>query len=312
LLGIAALVLFAAAITASVLIPARDSFDTWRHIKSAFGVLIWVAPAIAILVLSVKFVAPRTRDYNAPARKVVIERPGDEHAAADGSIAHVGQATDHDQSSMRRAARAGLTSFVAGAARLKVRSTSSDDPNWTAGPSRTATGRDLYCLTSQRFATLVEAEDQITAMAVSQVRDNYCHGSSPESGLPEWSGELSQSRLDALVELINRYGVQNLIGEIMDKDFGNGIKGKMHRAHLRLEFSPQLRSALVDFWRTDAVDRRLLALASLVGLATLMLGTAACYFRIDAATGGMYRGRLKLAAVSVIAAGSLAVPMFFG
>jgi hypothetical protein len=86
----------------------------------------------------------------------------------------------------------------------------------------------------------------------------------------------------------------------------------MYRVHLRYDFSPQLQDALSSHWRGRTVEHRIGILGGMLGLVTLMLGTAAGYFRLDDATGGKYRRRLKLAAALVVAAGGLATTAFVG
>jgi len=84
---------------------------------------------------------------------------------------------------------------------------------------------------------------------------------------------------------------------------------KTYRAYCQVELSPALRSQLFPYWREEIVGRRLWSLGGLAGLLTLTFGTVAAYFRLDERTSGHYRRRLKLAAVSIIAAGGLAAAM---
>ena len=62
-------------------------------------------------------------------------------------------------------------------------------------------------------------------------------------------------------------------------------------------------------WREQIVERRLWTLGSLLGVFTLILGATATYLRLDAATSGAYRLRLKLATVALIVAGGMGVAM---
>jgi hypothetical protein len=84
---------------------------------------------------------------------------------------------------------------------------------------------------------------------------------------------------------------------------------KTYRAYCQVELSPALSSQLFPYWREEIVGRRLWSLGGLAGLLTLTFGTVAAYFRLDERTSGHYRRRLKLAAVSIIAAGGLAAAM---
>jgi hypothetical protein len=176
---------------------------------------------------------------------------------------------------------------------LRVRGTASAPPDWAGKePVRDKDGV-LVALSSQRFATIGEAEEQVTGQAVECVKKFY----RDEYPLPgQWTVPVS---------VIDQAALNTMVGEMYDQDFGNGVTGKMYRAHLRLNLSPALRDALHSSWHSQVVAHRLKELGGILGLATLMLATCAGYFRLDDLTRGQYRRRLKLAAASLIAAGSL-------
>lgn len=176
---------------------------------------------------------------------------------------------------------------------LKARQMSSDAPDWVAHPAFAAGGGSLIALSSERFATLDDAERQVTAQAVEAIR-NHFHEEFPDYGA--WTVPVS---------LIEQHAVQQSAYEVIDQDFGGGFREKMYRAHVQLKFSPELRQALYGTWRAGIVEHRLLVLASLFGLVTLILGTIAGYIRLDALSLGAYSRRLKFAAGLLIAAGSL-------
>ncbi len=150
-------------------------------------------------------------------------------------------------------------------------------------------------LSSERWVTLEEAEQQVTASVVQRVMAHF-HEEYPQG--VSWS---------APVALIDKYAVRECVGESLDKDFGNGLTQKMYRVHVLLELSPAVRQTLYASWRGQVVDRRLQVLGGLFGLVTLMLATSAGYFRLDDLSVGKYRGRLRLAAASLITAGTLIV-----
>jgi hypothetical protein len=77
------------------------------------------------------------------------------------------------------------------------------------------------------------------------------------------------------------------------------------RVHAILDFSPRMLDELYSAWRAQIAERRLWTVGGLVGLATLLVASLAGYLRLDAATHGGYRRRLKLATVSLIVAGGL-------
>ena len=82
---------------------------------------------------------------------------------------------------------------------------------------------------------------------------------------------------------------------------------QMHVAHLTLDVSPPVRNAYAEAWHARIADVRLVVLGGLVGLAIVIVISAAAYFRLDLTTHGAYRRRLKVAAVSLIVAGALVV-----
>jgi hypothetical protein len=176
---------------------------------------------------------------------------------------------------------------------LRVRGTASDPPDWAGKEPLPSRDGVLVALSSQRYATIGEAEENVTALAVDYLKKFY-QDEYPLRG--EWTVPVS---------VIEQSALNSLVGEVFEKDFGNGVTGKMYRAHLRLDICPALREDLHASWHDQVVARRLTELGGVFGLATLMLATCAGYFRLDSLTAGQYRRRLKLAAASLIAAGSL-------
>jgi hypothetical protein len=183
--------------------------------------------------------------------------------------------------------------FPAGDRVLTVAETRSGAPDWAGKDPVPGDRGILVSLSSQRFATLQEAEQDVSSRAAEYVKKFY----NKEYPLPgDWS---------VPVAVIEQNAVHELVGEKFEKDFGNGIPEPMYRAHLQLELNSALRNALHDSWHDQIVTHRLTMLGSMLGLVTLMLATSAGYFRLDDLTGGQYRRRLKFAAASLIAAGSL-------
>lgn len=176
---------------------------------------------------------------------------------------------------------------------LKVVETKAGAPDWAEKEPVPSEKGILVSLSSQRFATLSEAEQNLTSKAVSYVKDFY-REEYPLAG--DWNVPVS---------IIERNATRQLVGEKFAQDFGNGIQGTMYRAHLQLELTQATRQALHESWHGQIVTHRLTVLGGLLGLVTMMLATSAGYFRLDDLTGGLYRRRLKLAAASLIAAGSL-------
>jgi hypothetical protein len=323
LLLILGLALVALAIVVPVLFASRRSLVNWRKLSAAFSVLVWVVPAIALVwVIGSQY---RDKTHRAEMKTHVrqtitdgirsIRTEGSASASAapdlaarspnaDGPAAPTNPVSAEWQVASAHEASLDATeeSDRARSPRLRVRRISSEDPKLTV-PAAQSRDPNQFCLSSERYATLDEAETHLTGLVLGRVRE-LCSLEDPEIGV--WLSHRFAANSQFLVDLVNQEGVKELAGEVIDWDFKNGTTGKMYRAHLRFDFSPELRRALRERWQGETAERRLLLLGAVVGLVTLMLGTAAGYFRLDDATGGAFRGRLKLAAAAIIAAGSVA------
>jgi hypothetical protein len=289
--------------------------------------MLWIVPAVLVVgVIGLKFASPRIVTYHFPGSESTllsdgqvqsmnqrtVDRRGDSEPG--GKVVVMTKVADEYSSSLpAEVPLEGLSvpptapSAPVGPAQpkspttaltqvLKVRETKPQPPDW-AGKDPVPRGESvLVPLSSQMWATMREAEQQVTERAAAYVKEFY-HDEYPVRG--DWT---------VPVPVIEQTAVSALVGEEIDKDFGDGIgTKKMYRAHLRLDVNPSLRNALHASWHDQIVNHRLTELGGLFGLATLMLATAAGYFRLDDATAGQYRRRLKFAAGALVAAGSLVV-----
>jgi hypothetical protein len=99
---------------------------------------------------------------------------------------------------------------------------------------------------------------------------------------------------------------RTFVERVDNKTSTGGNPYTLYRAYDQVELSQAVRKKILPTWRNQIVEKRIWALGGLAGLLTLTFGTMAAYFRLDQRTSGLYRRRLKLAAVSVIAAGGMA------
>jgi hypothetical protein len=172
-------------------------------------------------------------------------------------------------------------------------------PEWVAEKQLVVADKQLVVLTSQRFATVQEADDQVLQLARRAVADDLKKVYSYEGEPP-----LSDSEIESM-----GFGRRHV--EQSRRNSGTNTF-TVYQVHRQLELSPSLRSALEPRWREQIVNKRLGILAALAGVLTLTVATAAAYFRIDTRTRAAYRRRLRLAALCVIAAGSLAAMTVIG
>lgn len=328
------LVLLALVAVVTALLAARRPIIPFQQIRSVAVTLLWIVPAVAVVVL-IGYRLPHSQSGPAiheelrstirdtiseststtvpvslattteiPPRTTAISAEVEQTATLGETETTGPGATPTVEAPLNRIAQdspatevrsTGDVSFNSPALDgvLKVLEARAGAPDWAGKEPVPGDRGILVSLSSQRFATLQEAEQQVTAQAVSYVKKFY-HDEYPLSG--DWT---------VPVAVIEKNAVHNFVGEAIDKDFGNGIHGTMYRAHLQLELNSAMRKALHDSWHGQIVSHRLTVLGSMLGLVTLMLATSAGYFRLDNLTGGLYSRRLKFAAASLIAAGSL-------
>lgn len=75
--------------------------------------------------------------------------------------------------------------------------------------------------------------------------------------------------------------------------------GRMLKLHVLLQFDRQVNELIRDRWNQTIIARRLWGLGAVSAAVLLLLSTIYAYLRIDLATEGRYRGRLRLTAAAV-------------
>ncbi len=314
---------FIAVLTA--VLAAGKPIVPMQRIKTLAAMLVLIVPALALVAaigwfwaapvvthVEVQTASRRQPQVRAATRKVARGRGGvstdhpveatvvsaeaaveaERAAPADSAFEEAERtAVTAEQESAARVDAIHQTAVVSGV--LRVRGTASAPPEWEGKDPVPSNDGVLVALSSQRFATIGEAEEQATALAADYVKKFY-HDEYPLRG--DWTVPVS---------VIEQNSLNAMVGEVFEKDFGNGVREKMYRAHVRLDMNSALRKALHATWNEQLVNHRLKELGGGLGLATLLLAICAGYFRLDDWTGGKYRRRLKLAAASLLAAGGL-------
>ncbi len=164
-------------------------------------------------------------------------------------------------------------------------------PDWIAAGDVQSGDKKLVVLSGEIAATPDEAEKSALAAAVRLVGDDFA------AFVPDAGRWLPRPRV------VRELAVRQVHVERIDRaTVSSGTPFHVYRAHQQVELSAEVRKRLYRAWEEEVVDRRIWSLGGLVGLLTLTFGTTAAYFRLDQRTAGLYRGRLKLAAVSFIAA----------
>jgi hypothetical protein len=102
------------------------------------------------------------------------------------------------------------------------------------------------------------------------------------------------------------------VEKVHRKTVSSGTPFIVYRAYQQVELSPAVFSQLISSWKEEVLPHRLEALGGFAALLTLTFATGAAYFRLDERTHGRYRGRLKLAAVTIVSAGVAAAGALAG
>ena len=76
--------------------------------------------------------------------------------------------------------------------------------------------------------------------------------------------------------------------------------GPMTWLHVQLQFDRKVKDRILEEHRQAIIGQRLQAMATWSATALALLTVAFGYLKIDLATGGVYRGRLRLAAAAAI------------
>jgi hypothetical protein len=168
-------------------------------------------------------------------------------------------------------------------------------PEWVQDKELNTGNVRLAVVTGEIGATVEEAVANARKAAVDLVRVDFA------ASFPRVAGWRPPASVVA-----NAAIRQTFVEEVDRKTVSSGTPFRVYRGYNQVELSPSVRNQIYPLWRTEVVDRRIWALGGLAGLLTLTFATLSAYFRLDARTTGLYRRRLKLAAVSVIAAGGLA------
>jgi hypothetical protein len=168
-------------------------------------------------------------------------------------------------------------------------------PVWVQAPEADTGGPLRRVVSSQRFATVDEAwQDALTQ--ASQVITDHLFRDDP-----------IHSAWTVPKDWIRAFAVREHFEETVQQNLGP-VSASMYRVHLLLDLSGATGEKLAQLKKDALVTERLWLLGGGTGLLTLLFSTIAGYLRLDAATHGAYRGRLKLAAASILgAAGAVVV-----
>jgi hypothetical protein len=162
--------------------------------------------------------------------------------------------------------------------------------------TQTSNGDDSLPRTysSGLWVTTEEADQELLRTVAPELRQYF------------WSEYPAAARWSPAPELIVPSGaVARRCYETVPVQFGEHTQ-TMYKAHWQVARTPDVARFFFDNWRPLAVQQRLIWAVVAVGLLTLIFGALGVYYRLNAATGGQHRGRLRFATGAVCVAGGLA------
>jgi hypothetical protein len=190
---------------------------------------------------------------------------------------------------------------AAGKASADSESESEKLPEWTKTEILNEEHRELVVVTGGIGGSQKEAEQNALEAA------RHVLGAAISRAYPKVGGWLPSA------DAVRADAVRLTFIEKVHRKLSNGRPFIVYRAYEQVELSPAVYALLIANWKEEVVPWRLELLASCVALLTLTFGTGAAYFRLNERTRGQYRGRLGLAAVTVIATGgAFAAAAMFG
>lgn len=105
---------------------------------------------------------------------------------------------------------------------------------------------------------------------------------------------------------------QKLVKNVKDEIPTYPDEGLKHQVNLRVEVGPEEQKDILREERNYRVELRLTGLARVLGVLVALLATVAVYVRLDELSKGYYTAWLRLAAVTVVAAGGGVCYWVFG
>lgn len=266
---------FGVGLAAQAFFRGRNARISWGNLAANLGGLAWLLPVAAVFALYGFWMRPNLinlpdRWSRGPQSSVLAVEPA--------SIGHV-VANDNPSRFAQNSVESSKTM-----------------PSWV-NEKEVVLGDDrLVVVTGEIGATVEEAEANARATAVELVRNDFA------ADFPQSAGWEPPARAIAAMAI----RTDPFVEEIDRKTLSSGTAFRVFRAYDQVLLSPVVRKQILPLWRDEVVSRRIWALGGLAGLLTLTFATLAAYFRLDDRTSGLYRRRLKLAAVCVIAAGGFA------
>ncbi len=259
----------------SVYLAAQGGTLQWRAVAAKLISVMWLIPAVAVVAVPLWIAGERLTPQ--PVRTPTAPFPRDAPSEIPATLAS-------------------MTAQSAGDVHEK------EVPEWVHHPTTVVGDTRIVVLSSGRRAAVDPSEKddavnatrrQVYTQTVSLIR-SYFNEAYPISGnLP-------------VPDPVVRSAYGKTFTEKQKSDSGPIV----YRYHAQVRLSPEIVDRLLPAWKSQQTQHRLYVFCTALGVLTLVLGTTTAYLRLDRMTDGAYRGRLKLASLSFITAGSLIAGIF--
>jgi hypothetical protein len=275
---------FGAGLATHAFLRGKSTRFSWANLAVRAGGLAWLLPVAAVFALYGFWMRPSLYNLGdprpTPSTPIAVERMMRNGPARPMAGREYLPAPNPEP--IRQ------TSAVETGASLPEWVQDMQDKDFLTGNTR------LAVVTGEIGATVEEAAGNARKAAVDLVRDDFA------ASFPQVAGWRPPA------SVVANAAIHRTFVEELDRKTSTGTPFRVYRGYNQVELSPSVRNRIYPLWKAEVVDQRIWALGGLAGLLTLTFATLAAYFRLDERTAGLYRRRLKLAAVSVIAAGGLA------
>ena len=284
----------------------------------SLGMLILVGLALGIPLLVILLINPKSRAVMASAMRFTgwavgcvvllallgyfVAVPSQPHWQ------HAEQPIVHEVHSIRHVAE---SATIPETARTTTEPAPGSSVNFTPNSGQVTTARpdwvdrapgiqgQTYCVAVKSGLWTTDGEcQQAIQTAIVKAVDEY---------LTNYFGD---DRAPQLVAIEPAYLRQHLVKQPVYSETVDASVGSMRQLHALVEFDDDLRAELHRLWRQAFVSNRLRDAAGGFALVLAALGTLFAYLKLDLATGGQYRRRLRWAsglAILLVAAGAVGI-----
>ncbi len=275
-----------------LLVVLLVSPKTRAGVMSVLAFLGWGAACLLLLSLFGYFIAGHGPQPPPPPRmveRIIVDRRSEESAVPPAAVPETAV-----RETAVRVPTAGTASERAGFATQPL---SGERPDWLDRAPGMQDQTYLVAVKSGLWSSGAECQEALDG-AIARSVQQYL------------ASFLGDDRAAAQIEIEPAYLRQRLVKQPVYAETVEASVGPMHEWHALLEFDQDLRSDLRRMWDASKVSLRLRYAACGFGAVIAALGTLLAQLKLDLATRGMYRRRLRWGsglAILLVTAGAVGI-----